>query len=138
MLWPPGWDFDGASDMLRTFDLAETKVPLGGSGFGPTIEVCGPELKTLARRKLFESIGSVINEAGFEVTLDFISKVRNRPVETPAQVALALADYLRENPKFCRKATRQRGQPAKDNRQGDKSLMEGPETKSSYSISSLA
>ena len=38
-LWPPGGgDFDGAFDMLRTFDLAETKVPFGGSGFGPTIE----------------------------------------------------------------------------------------------------
>ena len=39
MLWPPGnWGFDGAFDMLRTFDLAETKFPFGGSGFGPTIE----------------------------------------------------------------------------------------------------
>jgi hypothetical protein len=42
MLWPPaGGDLDGASDMLLAFDLAETKVLFGGSGFGPTIECAG-------------------------------------------------------------------------------------------------
>jgi hypothetical protein len=44
MLWPPGsGDFDGALDVLLTFDLAD-KFLFGGSGFGPT-RVCGPEVK---------------------------------------------------------------------------------------------
>ena len=39
ILWPPGTrGFDGAFDMLRTFDLAEARFRFGGSGFGPTIE----------------------------------------------------------------------------------------------------
>jgi hypothetical protein len=66
-----GGDFDGALDVLLTFDLAD-KFLFGGSGFGPTIECGGTGSETLARRKLFASIRSVsvLNEAGVEVTFD--------------------------------------------------------------------
>jgi hypothetical protein len=34
----PGGDFDGAFDMLLTFDLAEIKVLFSGSDVGPAVE----------------------------------------------------------------------------------------------------
>jgi hypothetical protein len=60
----------------------------------------------------------LLNEAAIEVALDSLQNWETVRWNPRAQVALPLADYLRENPKFRRKPARQRGQSAKDNRHG--------------------